>query len=256
MLQELKTRQDKVTKLINRHCKQSGVLQTAIPSLFLIRSDKVDEPSHKVFNPSFCFVSQGLKEILLADERLVYGPSDYLITSINLPVIGTIINASSDVPYLSLKLELSQKEIFEVLKDADLYSNTKDNASRAMLVGQVDLSLLDAVLRLVQLLDYPQDIPYLALTYKKEIIYRLLQGQYGATLAQIAVEGSNAYRIREAIDQIIEQYDQPIRIDTLADLASMSVSSFHRHFKEITAMSPLQFQKQLRLQEARSLLLM
>lgn len=231
-------------------------MQTTIPSLFLIRSNKVDEPAYRVFNPSFCFVTQGLKEIFLAEDRLEYGPSNYLITSMNLPVIGQVIKASPEVPYLSLKLDLSQNEILEVLKDANLYYKAKDNASRAMLVGQIELSILDAVLRLVQLLDSPQDIPYLAPIHKKEIIYRLLQGQYGATLAQIAMEGSNTYRIRGAIDQIIKHYDQPLRIEELADVASMSISSFHRHFKEITAMSPIQFQKQLRLQEARSLLLM
>ncbi len=174
----------------------------------------------------------------------------------NLPVIGQVIKASLDVPYLSLKLDFSHNEILEVLKDANIHTNAKDNASRAMFVGQIECSILDVVLRLVQLLDSPQDIPYLAPIHKKEIIYRLLQGQYGATLAQIAMEGSNTYRIREAIDQIIQHYDQALRIEELADMANMSTSSFHRHFKEMTNMSPLQFQKQLRLQEARSLLLM
>ncbi|WP_141501610.1 AraC family transcriptional regulator [Paenibacillus luteus] len=256
MLEEIMTQQDNLTRLIKRHCKQSGVWQTTIPSLFLIRTDKIDEPAYKVFNPSFCFVAHGLKELYLAEERLIYGPSNYLITSMNLPVIGQVIKATPDAPYLSLKFEFSQNEILEVLKDAKLHTNLKDNASRAMFVAEIELSILDAVLRLVQLLDSPQDIPFLAPIHKKEIIYRLLQGQYGAALAQIAMEGSNSYRIKEAIDQIIGHYDQPLKIEELADLASMSISSFHRHFKETTAMSPLQFQKQLRMQEARNLLLM
>lgn len=256
MIEELTIRQDNLTELINRHCTQSGVLQTKIPSLYLIRSDKVAEPAYRVFNPSFCFVTQGLKEIFLAEERLEYGPSNYLITSMDLPVIGQIIKASIEVPYLSLKLDFSQNEILEVLRDANIHNNVKDSASRAIFVGQIECSILDAVLRLVQLLDSPQDIPFLAPFHKKEIIYRLLQGQYGATLAQIAMEGSNTYWIREAIDQIIQHYDQVLRIEELADMANMSTSSFHRHFKEMTNMSPLQFQKQLRLQEARSLLLM
>src|SRR5690606_257592 len=141
----------------------------------------------------------GLKEIFLAEERLEYGPSNYLITSMNLPVIGQIIKASPDAPYLSLKLNFSENEILEVLKDAKIQVSLKENASRAMFVGQIKLTILDAVLRLVQLLDSPQDIPFLAPIHKKEIIYRLLQGQYGATLAQIAIEGSNTYRIRGAI---------------------------------------------------------
>ncbi|TBL69085.1 AraC family transcriptional regulator [Paenibacillus thalictri] len=256
MFEEIRSRQESLTSLINRHCKQAGVLQTTIPSLFLIRLNQVDEPAHKVYNPSFCFVAQGMKELLLAGERLEYGPSNYLITSVNLPVIGHVVKASPEAPYLSLKLELSQNEILEVLKDVKIHANSKDNTSRGMFVGQIELSLLDAVFRLVQLLDSPKDIPFLAPIHKKEIIYRLLQGQFGATLAQIAIEGSNTYRIRAAIDQIFQHYDQPLSIEELAGTASMSISTFHRHFKEITAMSPLQFQKQLRLQEARSLLLM
>lgn len=255
MVKEIEIRQEIITRLINRHCKQAGVLETLIPSLFLIRSDQTEEPAYRVFNPSFCFVTQGLKEIYLAEERLEYGPSNYLITSMDLPVIGQVIKATPEAPYLSLKLEINQNEILEVLKDSTIHVR-KNNNARAMFVGQIELSILDAVLRLVQLLDSPEDIPFLAPIHKKEIIYRLLQGQYGPALAQIAMEGSNTYRIREAIDQIIQHYDQPLRIEELADVANMSTSSFHRHFKEITNMTPLQFQKQLRLQEARSLLLM
>lgn len=256
MFEDIRTRQDHLTRLINHYCRQPGIWQTEIPSLFFIRSDKVEEPAYRVFNPSFCFVTQGLKEIFLAEERLEYGPSNYLITSMNLPVIGQVIKATPDVPYLSLKLDFSQNEIIEVLRETQIHIKLKDNASRAMFVGQIELSILDAVLRLVRLLDSPQDIPFLAPIHKKEIIYRLLQGQYGATLAQHALEGSNTYRIRGAIDEIIRHYDQPLRIEGLANVASMSISSFYRHFKEITAMSPLQFQKQVRLQEARNLLLM
>ncbi|MGC5772865.1 AraC family transcriptional regulator N-terminal domain-containing protein [Paenibacillus pabuli] len=257
MFEEIKIRQDNLTRLIKHHGKQTGVTQTKIPSLFFICSNKVQEPAYRVFSPSFCFVAQGLKEIFLAEERLEYGPTNYLITSMNLPVIGQVIKASTEVPYLSIKLDISQNEILEVLKDARIHTpHSKDRASRAMFVGQIELSILDAVLRLVQLLDSPQDIPFLAPIHKKEIIYRLLQGKYGATLAQIAMEGSNTYRIREAIDQIIQYYDRPLKIEELAEASRMSTSSFHRHFKEITNMSPLQFQKQLRLQEARSLLLM
>ncbi|WP_441944061.1 AraC family transcriptional regulator [Paenibacillus sp. 2TAB23] len=111
MIEEIKMRQDNITTLITRHCKHSGVVQTTIPSLFLIRSDKVNVTAYRVFNPSFCFVTQGLKEIFLAEERLEYGPSHYLITSMKLPVIGQVIKASPDEPYLSLKLNLSQNEV-------------------------------------------------------------------------------------------------------------------------------------------------
>lgn len=129
-----------------------------------------------------------------------------------------------------------------------------DNAKRALFVGQMEHSLMDASLRLIELLNRPEDIPFLAPLFTKEILYTLLKGPYGVMLGQIAIEGSNAYRIREAIDQITTNFDQSMRVEELAEAASMSLSSFHRNFKEVTGMSPIQFQKQLRLQEARRLL--
>jgi len=247
MSKELLERKEELARLIEHHSSQDGVYETAIPSLFVIRNSNVTEPVYRVYKPSLCFIAQGTKEILLAKERFEYGPANYLISSMNLPVIGQIIKASPNAPYLSFKLEFTQSQIFKLAP--------KENAKRAMYVGQIELPLLDAILRLVRLLDDPKDIPFLAPLYTDEILNRLLQGPYGVTLAQIAMEGSSTYRIREAIEQIIENCDKPLRIEELAETANMSISSFHRHFKEVTAMSPIQFQKHLRLQEARRLLL-
>ncbi|BBH19242.1 transcriptional regulator [Paenibacillus baekrokdamisoli] len=247
--------QDELTKLIERHSGEDGGYETAIPSLILIRLSNVIEPVYRVYKPALCFIAQGMKEVLLAQELFEYGPTNYLISSMNLPVIGHVIKASPDAPYLSLKLEFTQNQILEVLQDSQIQITPQENAKRAMFVGQMDLSILDAILRLARLLDSPKDIPFLAPIYTKEILYKLLQGQYGVTLAQIAMEGSSTYRIREAIEQIINHSDEPLRIEELAEIASMGVSTFHRHFKEVTAMSPIQFQKHLRLQEARRLLL-
>lgn len=255
MSEEMLKQKDELANLIERHSSQDGVNKTAIPSLFFIRYSNVTEPVYRIYRPSLCFIAQGLKEVLLAQERFEYGPADYLISSMNLPVIGQVIKASSDAPYLSFKLEFTQNQILEVLKDSEIQINPQENAKRAMFVGQIELSILDAILRLARLLDKPKDIPFLAPIYTKEILYRLLQGQYGVALAQIAMEGSSTYRIREAIEHVINNCDKPLRIEALAEIASMSISSFHRHFKEVTAMSPIQFQKQLRLQEARRLLL-
>lgn len=255
MSENLIQQQQELTGLIKRHSLQNSAKETAIPSLFFYQHSSITEPAYRVYKPSFCVVVQGLKEILLAQERFEYGPSNYLIASMNLPVIGQIIKASSDSPYLSLKLEFTQNQILDVLNDCDIKVTSKDNAKRALFVGRMESSIQDAVLRLARLLDTPGEIPFLAPLYTREILYRLLQGPYGAELAQIAVEGSSTYRIREAIDHIVRNWDQSFRIEDLADTASMSVSSFHRHFKEVTAMSPIQFQKQLRLQEARRLLL-
>ena len=255
MSEELQKRKNELTKLIEHHAPHEGIFKTAVPSLTFIRCVEMTDRAYRVYNPSFCFIAQGLKELFLAEERFEYGPSNYLITSMNLPVTGQVIKASSDVPYLSLKLEFTQNEILEVLNDSKIHIKPKEKGSRAMFVGQIELSILDAVLRLARLVDHPQDIPFLAPIHKKEIIFRLLQGAYGVALAQIALEGSNTYRIKDAINQIINHYDQPLRVEELAEIANMSVSTFHRHFKEITSMSPLQLQKQLRLQEARRLLL-
>lgn len=191
----------------------------------------------------------------MAQERFEYGSADYLIASMNLPVVGQIIRASSETPYLSIKLEFTHDQILEVINEANVRTVPNDNAKRALFVGQMEHSLMDATLRLIELLNRPEDIPYLAPLFTKEILYTLLKGPYGVTLGQIAMEGSNTYRIREVIDHITTNFNQSMTVEELAETASMSLSSFHRNFKEVTGMSPIQFQKQLRLQEARRVLL-
>ncbi|MCM3172391.1 MULTISPECIES: AraC family transcriptional regulator [unclassified Paenibacillus] len=244
-----------LTEMIKRHTLLKGSIKTIIPSLFFFHYSKLTEPQYRVYNPSFCIIAQGKKEILLAQERFEYGPSNYLIASMNLPVVGQVIKASPEMPYLSLKLEFTPNQILEVLNECDLKVKATENARRALFVGQMEASIHDAVIRLVRLLETPEEIPFLAPLYTKEILYRLLRGSYGNELAQIAVEDSSTYRIRESIEYIIRHWEQSFRIEDLAEKARMSVSSFHRHFKEITAMSPIQFQKQMRLQEARRILL-
>ncbi|ANF97076.1 AraC family transcriptional regulator [Paenibacillus bovis] len=255
MSEQMLKQQSEIKDLIRRHCIHEGVQSTGIPSLFLIRYSHTTEPVHSLYNPCFCYIANGHKDIFLAKERYNYGPSDFLVATMDLPVVGQVIQAAPDNPYLAFKLEFTQNEIIEVLNSFELPPVPRQHTSRALFVGDIGSDLLDAVLRLARLLDRPQDIPFLAPMFSKEILYRLLQGPYGSTLAQIAMEGTSTYRIRDAIEQITRHYDQPLRIEELAELASMSVSSFHRNFKEVTAMSPLQFQKQLRLQEARRLLL-
>lgn len=191
----------------------------------------------------------------MAQERFEYGSADYLIASMNLPVVGQIIRASSETPYLSIKLEFTHDQILEVINEANVRTVPNDNAKRALFVGQMEHSLMDATLRLIELLNRPEDMPYLAPLFTKEILYTLLKGPYGVTLGQIAMEGSNTYRIREVIDHITTNFNQSMRVEELAETASMSLSSFHRNFKVVTGMSPIQFQKQLRLQEARRVLL-
>ncbi|MBS4197024.1 AraC family transcriptional regulator [Lederbergia citri] len=255
MTEHINTQQNELARLIERYSGQDGVYSTDIPSLFFIRESNVSEPKHIVQKPSLCIVVQGVKEVVLGQERFIYGPGNYLVSSVDLPVTGRVAEAASDVPYMCFKVDFSPSQILEVISDSDIHVRSKEKAKRAMFVSETDTSILDAAIRLARLLDTPKDIPVLAPLFKKEILYRILQGPYGISLGQIAIEGSYTFHIGEVIEQIKKNYDKPIRIEELAETANMSVSSLHRHFKEVTAMSPIQFQKQLRLQEARKLLL-
>lgn len=255
MSEQIYKQQDELAKLIERHTGQDGIHTTVIPSLFFSRHSTVTGPNHGVHNPSLCIVVQGEKQVWLAQEHFTYGPADYLVASVDLPVIAQITKATYDVPYLALKLEFRPGQILELLSDSEIQVGLKENTERAMFVSPMELCMLDAVIRLVCLLDNPKDIPVLAPIYTKEILYRVLQGQHGGILKQMAIEGSYTYRIRDVIEYIKNHYNQSFKVEELAEIANMSVSSLHRHFKEVTAMSPIQFQKQLRLQEARRLLL-
>ncbi|WP_066321392.1 AraC family transcriptional regulator [Bacillus sp. FJAT-29814] len=256
MSEQIFKQHDELAKLIERFSDGEGVHETSISSLFLIRHSEVSEPIHGVYKPCFCIVVQGLKEVLLGQERFRYGPGDYFVASVDLPVTGQIMKATSYAPYLALKLEFAPSQILEVIDESKLEVGRKNNAKRGMFVTQIESSLLDAVTRLINLLDNPKDIPVLAPLFTKEILYRILQGQHGDTLKQIAIEGSSTNQIRDVIEKITTNYNKSFRIEELAEVANMSVSSLHRYFKEVTAMSPIQFQKQLRLQEARRLLLL
>jgi AraC-like DNA-binding protein len=248
-------KQHDLGKFIERYTGQDGVHPTSIPACFLVRESIITEPISRVNEPSFCMIVQGEKEVWLGEECYRYGPGNYIVASVDLPVTGQVIKASADSPYLALKLEFTSSEILEVLSESDIQSGQRKNAKRAMFISESEPSLLDAVCRLACLLDNPKHIPILAPLFKKEILYWILQGPHGEALRQIALEGSNASRIRNVIEYIMKNYEKPIRIEDLAEIANMSVASLHRHFKEVTAMSPIQFQKQLRLQEARRLLL-
>ncbi|SHT30716.1 AraC family transcriptional regulator [Mycobacteroides abscessus subsp. abscessus] len=255
MSEQIYQQQSELTKLIKRYATQNGVHTTAIPSLFFIRESDVTEPRYGVYKPSFCMIVQGEKEVLLAEERFRYSPDDYLVASVNLPVTGQVIKASTDSPYLALKLEFTPSQILEVISDSKATVEPKKMVNRGMFVSKIETSLLDAVRRLVSLLDNPKDIPVLAPLFTKEILYKVLQGPYGGMLEQMAIEGSTTYQIRDVIQEIFNNFERSLRVEELAELANMSVSSLHRLFKEVTGLSPIQFQKQLRLQEARRLLL-
>ncbi|NVN90704.1 MAG: AraC family transcriptional regulator [Desulfuromonadales bacterium] len=228
---------------------------TAVPGLSLFRRIEPTEPITGMYEPSICMIAQGAKRVQLGDDTYVYDAHHYLITSVHLPTVVQIIEASREKPYLGLRLKFDQKEISQLMVDSNLPPPRTQQSSRGMATGEVTLPLLTAFQRLIDLLAEQQDIPILAPVIQREIIYRLLVGDQGERLRQIASSGSQSHQIARAIDWLKGNYSQPLRIDDLAAEVRMSISTFHHHFRSMTALSPLQFQKQLRLQEARRLML-
>lgn len=210
---------------------------------------------HSVSEPCFCVVAQGRKEILLGDERYQYDPAHYLLFTAELPVVSQVIEASPEQPYLSFRLNLDPALVSSVMVEAGHISTQSQANVRAINVSPLDDSLLDAVVRLVRLVDTPDEARFLAPLITREIIYRLLMGNQGDRLRQMTVQSGHTHRIASAIQRFHKEFDQQLRIDDIAQELGMSPSSFHQHFKAVTALSPLQFLKQLRLQEARRLML-
>jgi AraC-like DNA-binding protein len=226
-----------------------------LPGLQFRRASAPTELGPGVAHPSFCVVAQGSKEVLLGDRRYRYDPAQYLIATIELPVASRIIEASPEHPYLGVILALDPTLVGSVLVGAGQLMPRGRADVRAIDVSPLDVGLLDAVVRLVRLLDAPTDARFLAPLVTREIVYRLLMGEQGGRLGHVAGLGGSAHYIAEAVERLRNAFDQPLRIDDLARELGMSVSGFHHHFKAVTGLSPLQFQKQLRLQEARRLML-
>ncbi|WP_211474251.1 AraC family transcriptional regulator [Collimonas humicola] len=246
--------QIELARLIAQYAATDGVHQTAIAPLNVVRMSQPSVPVHALHKPALCIIAQGQKRAILADEVYVYNSASYLVVSVDLPVTGQVTQASPELPYLCLRLDLDPKEIGDLMMATEMRAKKGDAPARGMSVSKATTSLLDAVLRLMQLLAAPQDIPVLAPLVMREILYRLLQEEQGSMLQQIAMSDSQAQHVVKAIELIKRDYRLPLRIESLAREANMSSSSLHQHFKAVTAMTPLQFQKQLRLQEARRLL--
>lgn len=225
------------------------------PGLFLYHSTLPAGPLYGVTEPSFCVIVQGSKEILLGSERYRYDADRYLLISAGVPVVGHITEATVQRPYLAARLVLDPVTVSAVLVETGLLSAEPDDDIKALAVSQIDADLLDGVGRLVRLLDNPEDIKALGPLIKRELIYRLLLGEQGGRLRQIAAVDGRTHRIARAIEHLRAHQGKPLRIEGVARQFGMSVSGFHHQFKAVTAMSPLRFQKQIRLQEARRLLL-
>ncbi len=212
-------------------------------------------PIHAVAQPCLCVMAQGSKEVYLGENSYRYDPCQYLLVTAGLPLVGHILQASAEQPYLGLRLLLDPMVVSSVMVEAGHAAPRGRGDVRAIDVSPLSADLLDAVVRLVRLLDAPIEAPVLAPMITREIVYRLLMGNQSVRLRHIAVLGGHRHRIIRAVKRIQENYDQSISIERLAEEHGMSLSGFHHHFKAVTGMTPLKFQKQLQLQEARRLML-
>lgn len=240
--------------LLERNVTMDGTHGTSIPGLRLVRASRISEPVYSVYEPSLCVVAQGAKVVMLGQETYKYDSDSYLTASVHLPITGHVVEASLENPYLCVNLQLNMNQIFDVIQLSNEVIPSR-SPGRGLVISRVEDSLLDSLLRLIRLLETPQDIPVLASSVIREIIYRILQNDQNDSLKHFALVGSQGHRIAKVLGLLKREFAQPLKVDELAKEARMSSSSFYHHFKEVTGMSPIQFQKQLRLQEARRLLL-
>jgi AraC-like DNA-binding protein len=228
---------------------------TEIPGLTLARRPAPTAPCSMTYEPSVIVVAQGRKRVDLGRNTFFYDASRFLLTAVDLPVVSRVVEASEAVPCLAFSLKLDMPVVREVLSREEIQTGDAPSGAAAMGTGQTTPELLSACCRLVDLLSTPQDIPYLAGLIQREIAYRILRSAEGARLRAIATLGEQSHRTAKAIAWIGANYAKPLRVEELAEIAGMGVSTLHHHFRVLTAMSPLQYQKQIRLQAARGRML-
>lgn len=233
----------------------NGLSNTVVPGVILYRSDTPTPAIPVIYEPTICFMVQGAKQIWLGKDQLQYQELQYLLAPVTLPVSGKVIRASSDEPYLAISVNLDQRELADLIIDTSKILPTSSKCARALSIGNIDVCLISILQRLLDLLDSPQDIMVMLPLIRREMLYRLLLGPMGSKLMEFSFANSQSNRISRVIDILKLRYDQPLRIKNLADAVHMSESALFQAFKSVTSMSPLQFQKQLRLNEARRIML-
>jgi AraC-like DNA-binding protein len=246
-------REELIERMI-RIAPENSLLEV-FPGIFIYQSSKPTESEISVLKPAFCVIAQGSKDVLLNEELFHYDSGHYLISTLDLPVMSNVVEASQEKPYLNLRIDLDPGLVASVMMESNIEATKSSAKIKAMDVSPVDADLLDAVVRLVKLLDTPVEMKLFAAPIIREIIYRLLKGRQGERLSYLVTSEGDTRRISRAVKKLRENIDQPLKIEDIARELGMSVSGFHNHFKSVTAMSPLQFQKQIRLQEARRLML-
>jgi AraC-like DNA-binding protein len=239
--------------LVSRHIGRTGMVSTPVARLALFRADEPTVPLPAVYDASLCLIAQGAKRVSLGDQSFIYDTAHYLLVSVDLPLVGHVIEADRDAPYLCCKIDIDRTALTDLIMAEGNRAPKADLP--ALAVYRSDDDLIDAVIRLTRLLDRPADIPALAPLIEREILYRLLTGPHGPALRYMAVADSHLNQVSRAIATIRTGFDRPLRIGDIAAAAGMSTSSLHEHFKAVTKMTPIEYQKQLRLQEARRLML-
>jgi len=241
-----------VRSLISRHARQNG-LTAPLAGVSLVHADTPTSPSHSLCKPTFALVVQGAKRTTLGTQIFDYAAGDYLVASVELPISGYVSRATSHEPYLAMTMALEPSSIAALLVDAKIDPRGADAA--AIAINRAPDNLLDAVTRLLRLLDHPEDIAVMAPMLEREVLWRLLGGEQGSTVRQIGLADSHLTQISRAIAWIRDHYAEPLHSEILGHASGMSASTLYRHFRAITGMSPLQFQKHIRLQAARARML-
>lgn len=230
-------------------------LVTVVPHLTLHRMDAPTKPTSYLLEPSLCLTLQGEKRVWLGTEDCSYAIGEFLVTSVDLPLVAEILKASPTQPYLGLTLKLDRNEIAQLILDQNFPAKEPARNRPGIEIGTLTKPLLDAFRRLIELLDEPENVPALAPIIQREILFRLLQTESGAKIRQLATAGDHTHRINRVIGWIKGNLSDRLRVENLAKLAGMSVSTLHHQFRSLTTMSPLQYQKRLRLNQARQLML-
>lgn len=264
-LRENDTQQSELAALLDRLTPHDGTHETAIAPLKLYRASAPLEPIHALYKPSLCLIARGSKQVMLGESVYLYDPSHFLLVAVDLPVISQVAQATPEEPYLSLSLDIDPRQISALVTELSLPAAPapplergaleKGAPQRGIAVGCMDALLSDTVVRLLRLLDTPQHVPVLAPLIEREILYLLLASEQGAALRRMAFAGGEMEGVIKALHRLKDCFAEPLRVEDLAREAHMSPSVFHQHFKAVTALTPLQYQKRLRLQEARRLML-
>jgi len=239
----------------DQHANEDGLASTPIPGVRMMRAYAPTGPMRSIYKPLVCLVLQGAKNLAVGNEVHEFTAGQSLILGVDRPVVGRITRASRREPYLALAVELDMGVVRDINAQVDVFGHAPATASSTLFIDDTDAAALDCAKRLMRLLDRPDAIPVLRPSIVNEMHYWLLAGRHGAAIRQMALVDSYAERIARAVAIIRTEYNRPIQIERLASAAGMSTSSFHRHFKAVTSLSPVQFQKQLRLIEARRLML-